>query len=103
MDVDRQCGQDMNRSPQQVRNDAILPPTLSSDRTYITRPRLAQTLQISVDSHGAGREQIRMLSLEQIAPELDALLEDGSSFRLSEIKGKKNVVIYFYPKDFTKS
>jgi len=24
-DVDRQCGQDMNRSPQQMRNDAILP------------------------------------------------------------------------------
>ena len=33
VDADRQCGQDMSRSPQVMRNDAILPPTLSSDRT----------------------------------------------------------------------
>ena len=35
MDVDRQCGQDMNRSPQLMNSDAILPLTLSSDRTVV--------------------------------------------------------------------
>jgi peroxiredoxin Q/BCP len=35
------------------------------------------------------------------APDIDTDLDDGTHFRLSEQKGKKNVVLYFYPKDFT--
>jgi peroxiredoxin Q/BCP len=35
------------------------------------------------------------------APEFTAALEDGSSFDLSSYRGSKNVVLYFYPKDFT--
>lgn len=35
------------------------------------------------------------------APDFAAKLSTGEEFRLSELKGKKNVVLYFYPKDFT--
>jgi len=35
------------------------------------------------------------------APEFDLTASDGRKLRLSEFKGKKNVVLYFYPKDFT--
>ena len=34
------------------------------------------------------------------APEIIAKIQDGSSFKLSDLKGKK-VVLYFYPKDST--
>ena len=35
------------------------------------------------------------------APDFEGALDDGSTFRLSELRGHKNVVLYFYPKDFT--
>ena len=35
------------------------------------------------------------------APDFEGTLDDGSTFRLSDYKGEKNVVLYFYPKDFT--
>jgi peroxiredoxin Q/BCP len=35
------------------------------------------------------------------APDFEAALDNGETFRLSEQRGKKNVVLYFYPKDFT--
>jgi peroxiredoxin Q/BCP len=35
------------------------------------------------------------------APDFDLTASDGRKLRLSEFKGKKNVVLYFYPKDFT--
>ncbi len=42
-----------------------------------------------------------MLAVGSIAPDFDATLDDGSTFRLSEQRGQKNVVLYFYPKDFS--
>jgi peroxiredoxin Q/BCP len=35
------------------------------------------------------------------APDFSATLEDGSEFTLSDWGGKKKVVLYFYPADFT--
>lgn len=35
------------------------------------------------------------------APDFTATLDDGSTFTLSDCRGKKHVVLYFYPKDFT--
>lgn len=34
------------------------------------------------------------------APEINATIQDGSSFKLSDLKGSK-VILYFYPKDNT--
>ncbi len=35
------------------------------------------------------------------APEFDVTAHDGKRLRLADYAGKKNVVLYFYPKDFT--
>lgn len=35
------------------------------------------------------------------APAFTAEMDDGSTFKLADYKGKKNVVLYFYPKDDT--
>jgi peroxiredoxin Q/BCP len=35
------------------------------------------------------------------APDFTAQLDDGSEFRLSDLRGEKNLVLYFYPKDFS--
>ncbi len=42
-----------------------------------------------------------MLQVNTTAPDFETKLDDGSSFRLSALQGKKNVVLYFYPADFT--
>ncbi len=42
-----------------------------------------------------------MLKAGNAAPDFDGQLDDGQRFRLSESFGKRNVVLYFYPKDFT--
>ena len=42
-----------------------------------------------------------MLEKGQPAPEFSSLNQDGQSVSLSDYKGKKNVVLYFYPKDDT--
>jgi peroxiredoxin Q/BCP len=42
-----------------------------------------------------------MLNVSQPAPDFEATLDDGSSFRLSSLRGEKNIVLYFYPADFT--
>ncbi len=39
-----------------------------------------------------------MLKAGQPAPDFEAPLDDGTTFRLSDFRGKKNVVLYFYPK-----
>ena len=43
-----------------------------------------------------------MLKLGTAAPDFDAVLETGEPFKLSAHAGEKNVVIYFFPKAFTK-
>ena len=40
-----------------------------------------------------------MLKVGTKAPLFEAPLDDGSTFRLAEMRGDKNVVLYFYPKD----
>ncbi len=42
-----------------------------------------------------------MLRQGTTAPDFQAELDSGQPFRLSDHKGKKNVVLYFYPRDFT--
>ena len=42
-----------------------------------------------------------MLKEGTTAPDIDAMLDSGEQFRLADYRGKKHVVLYFYPKDFT--
>lgn len=42
-----------------------------------------------------------MLKIGQTAPDFETRLDDGSPFRLSDLRSEKNVVLYFYPADFT--
>jgi peroxiredoxin Q/BCP len=37
----------------------------------------------------------------EVAPDFQARLSTGEEFRLSEFRGRKSVVLSFYPKDFT--
>lgn len=41
------------------------------------------------------------LKLGDLAPDFDLVASDGRRVQLSALRGKKNVVLYFYPKDFT--
>lgn len=42
-----------------------------------------------------------MLRAGDSAPDFEALLDDGSTIRLKDYRGAKNVVLYFYPADFS--
>ena len=42
-----------------------------------------------------------MLNEGTQAPDFEGEADDGSTFRLADYRGRKNVVLYFYPKDFT--
>lgn len=41
------------------------------------------------------------LRLGDSAPDFDVVASNGTRLSLRELRGKKNVVLYFYPKDFT--
>ena len=43
-----------------------------------------------------------MLKVGQQAPLFDVVASGGRSLKLSDYRGKKNVVLFFYPKDFTR-
>jgi|SRR5580692_3361272 thioredoxin-dependent peroxiredoxin len=43
-----------------------------------------------------------MLVVGQQAPAFDAVAADGRRVTLEGFRGKKNVVLYFYPRDFTR-
>lgn len=43
-----------------------------------------------------------MLVVGQEAPAFDAVAADGRRVTLEDFRGKKNVVLYFYPRDFTR-
>ena len=43
-----------------------------------------------------------MLKIGDEAPLFEAKASDGRTIKLADFRGKKNVVIYFYPKDFTR-
>lgn len=42
-----------------------------------------------------------MLEKNQVAPDFSTINQDNESIKLSDYKGSKNVVLYFYPKDDT--
>lgn len=42
-----------------------------------------------------------MLKVGTRAPQIEGVLDDGSRFSLDEALGTQNLVLYFYPKDFT--
>ncbi|MBK7575366.1 MAG: redoxin domain-containing protein [Elusimicrobia bacterium] len=42
-----------------------------------------------------------MLKESVVAPDFSAVLDDGQRFQLSAYKRAKNVVLYFYPQNFT--
>ena len=42
-----------------------------------------------------------MLKVGDTAPDFEIKLHTGVRFRLSDQRGQRNVVLYFYPKDFT--
>ena len=42
-----------------------------------------------------------MLKIGDKAPDFEATLDDGATFRLTDHRGLTNVVLYFYIKDFT--
>ena len=42
-----------------------------------------------------------MLKEGNKAPDFTALDQNGDKIKLSSLKGKKNVVLYFYPRDMT--
>ena len=46
-------------------------------------------------------EQQQPLTEGMLAPDFTSLDSDGHCFKLSDFRKKKNVVVYFYPKDFT--
>jgi thioredoxin-dependent peroxiredoxin len=41
------------------------------------------------------------LKIDDPAPIFESVADDGSKFSLSDLIGKTNIVLYFYPKDFT--
>jgi|HubBroStandDraft_1064217.scaffolds.fasta_scaffold661809_1 peroxiredoxin Q/BCP len=43
-----------------------------------------------------------VLKVGQQAPAFDVTASDGKRLRLEDFRGKKNVVLYFYPRDFTR-
>jgi peroxiredoxin Q/BCP len=43
-----------------------------------------------------------MLEVGQQAPAFDAVASDGRRVTLESFRGKKNVILYFYPRDFTR-
>ena len=57
---------------------------------------------VSKENVGAPREEHSILLQENsVAPDFTALDLDGRAIKLSDFCGKKEVVVYFYPKDFT--
>lgn len=42
-----------------------------------------------------------MVEAGEKAPEFSGKLSDGSQFRLKDFRGRRHVVLYFFPKDFT--
>ena len=42
-----------------------------------------------------------MLETNQLAPEFTSVNQDGENISLAQYRGKRNVVLYFYPKDDT--
>jgi len=42
-----------------------------------------------------------MIAVGEKAPEFSGTLADGKQLRLKDFRGRRNVILYFFPKDFT--
>jgi len=42
-----------------------------------------------------------MIRKGDTAPEFSGELADGTTLRSADYRGKKNLIVYFFPKDFT--
>ena len=47
------------------------------------------------------KETSKIVEQNSMAPEFTLLDSDDRAIKLSDFRGKKNVIVYFYPKDFT--
>lgn len=57
---------------------------------------------IAITLSGAIIEEYKaMLQIGNEAPNITATVHTGETFQLNDYRGKNNVVIFFYPKDFT--
>jgi len=98
----------------------MTPEKKSSKRLALLRPRaLSLGLLIAVvftysaksENHKPDSKEVKPMSekaqavgpakLNQEAPDFELKSEDGQPVRLSDFRGKKAVVVYFYPKDDT--
>jgi peroxiredoxin Q/BCP len=48
-----------------------------------------------------GQQGLSVLRPGTPAPDFSARLDDGRQFRATDLRGEKNLVLYFYPKDFS--
>ena len=63
----------------------------------------------NVNTETHGKDLVKLINeslpgpiqVGQSAPDLIATDQDGNTYQLSSFEGKKNVVLAFYPKDFT--
>ena len=53
------------------------------------------------DSEGEFMKEFKSLQVGMVAPDFTLMDEDGVERNLSDYLGSKNVVLAFYPKDFT--
>ena len=72
---------------------------LSSSTTSISKFFYPYGYMLSMNKEDI--EQQKQLAGGDIAPDFISSDSNGHSFKLSDFRGKKKVVIYFYPKDFT--
>lgn len=61
----------------------------------------ADAFQLSSSKVGKMMNQLSMVAVGEAAPDFDLKNYQGKSFKLSSFKGKKPVVVFFYPADST--
>ncbi len=58
-------------------------------------------LNAHTDSKGEFMKEFKSLQVGMVAPDFTLMDEDGVERNLSDYLGSKNVILAFYPKDFT--
>ena len=58
-------------------------------------------LNTYTDSEGEFMKEFKSLQVGMVAPDFTLMDEDGVERNLSDYLGSKNVILAFYPKDFT--
>jgi peroxiredoxin Q/BCP len=59
-------------------------------RNHVSSPRIVS------------REASHVLKIGQEAPSFEVVASNGRTIKLADYRGQKNVVLFFYPKDFTR-